>query len=193
MKTLVALFDMDGCLVDYDHQLRADLMLIASPGAELNTLVSGKSLWELEELPYIQRRMDLIKSQPGWWKNLPVIEQGLLAVAAARTVGFQIDVLTKGPRSKPLAWSEKAAWCLEHGLTNYHVVSDKTKFAGHVLYDDYVPYLEGWLENNPLGLGIQPQKEGREVCTHERCLQWDGDVQHLVYVLETHYSKLQSL
>ena len=58
-------------------------------------------------LLYSNRRMDLIKSVPGWWRDMPPLEYGFTIFKLAREIGFDCRILTKGPRTKPNAWAEK--------------------------------------------------------------------------------------
>jgi hypothetical protein len=53
-------------------------------------------LWLAEDRPYLAARMRLIKAQPGWWRNLPVIDAGMKVFELARELGFSNNVLTKG-------------------------------------------------------------------------------------------------
>jgi len=69
----IGLFDLDGSLADYDGQLLADLEKLRSPIEERITHVRPA-----DDLPHIKARMDLIKRQPGWWANLPLLEKGAL-------------------------------------------------------------------------------------------------------------------
>lgn len=188
----VALFDMDGSLVDYHRRLIDDMWSLASEeerqSLEWAKVKSGElSLYAWEEgSPYIKRRMDLIKTQPGWWRNLPAIRMGFEALRICKNLGFKVEILTKGPRSKPQAWAEKVEWCQERGLYDHHVVTDKTKYAGALLYDDYPPYLLGWLEAHPQGLGIQPIVQGISRIQHDRVLHWTGEnCEELISTLES--------
>jgi len=155
----IALFDMDGTLFDYELQLRTDMAELASPPEDLTIIQTG-DLWGLaERFPYIQRRMDLIKSQPGWWRELPKFQPGWKLLELAQKIGFCPKILTKGPRSKSRAWAEKVD-CITHHLGEDIPIDivgkDKNGTYGRVLVDDYPEYVEGWLANRPRGLAILP-------------------------------------
>lgn len=105
---LVALFDMDGTLFDYDGQLREDLATLMSPNETMPEDIFDESI------PWLKARMHLIKSQPGWWRELPKLQLGWDVYHVAVELGFCIDILTKGPRSKPQAWAEKVECIMRH-------------------------------------------------------------------------------
>lgn len=66
MRKLVsklALFDMDGTLVDYDNQLVRDLNKIRSP------FEPEVDLFNCEDSSYIEARRQMITSQTGWFFN----------------------------------------------------------------------------------------------------------------------------
>jgi hypothetical protein len=66
-----------------------------------------------------------------------------------------VDVLTKGPRTSPNAWSEKLEWCDEHlPDANITISGDKSLVYGRVLFDDWPSYFERWLLVRPRGLVI---------------------------------------
>ena len=48
-------------------------------------------------VPYIKARVELIKSQPNFYLNLPIINEGLAVWEAARSIGYDCQILTKGP------------------------------------------------------------------------------------------------
>jgi len=99
----VCLFDMDDTLYDYVGQLRRDLECLQSP-QEQSLCVN---LWN-DPAPWLKRRIELIKSQPGWWLNLPRFQLGWDVYAAAVDIGYVVEILTKGPANNFSAWSEKA-------------------------------------------------------------------------------------
>lgn len=169
----IALFDLDGSLADYELALTRDLRSLQSPAEEDLT----DDLWGAEKHGYINHRMRMIKTQPGWWLRLPRIEMGFEVVREAQRIGFEVQVLTKGPGSLPAAWKEKVEWCaLQPELAGcpVHIVTDKSQVFGHVLYDDYDPYMRAWLEARPRGLGVMPPRRGNEGFSHHNLFRWDG-------------------
>src|SRR4051794_19259864 len=104
----VALFVMDGTLCDYLGQLKRDLENLMAPGEG-----PYEDLYD-ESKPWLKARMSLIKSQPGWWLNLPPLSEGFDVLHLCQQLGFDIEIVTKGPRSKRLAWKEKGEWVDAH-------------------------------------------------------------------------------
>ena len=167
----VGLFDMDGTLFDYDGQLRTDLAALMSPNEEMPDDIFDESL------PWIKARMHLIKSQPGWWRNLPRFQLGWDVYEVAINLGFCIDILTKGPRSKPQAWAEKVECIMNHfgeDVVPNIVGKTKKRYYGAFLCDDYPPYVEDWLEHRPRGLVIMPAHCYNKHVTHPNVIRYDG-------------------
>lgn len=167
----IGLFDMDGSLVDYAGQLRKDLMALQSPS-------EGPlgDIWLSEKLPHISARMRLIKSLPGWWRNLPTIESGMQIFNLAKSLGFTNHILTKGPKHHSNAWQEKVEWCRANlGVTTpVHITEDKGLVYGKFLYDDFPDYCLAWLEHRRRGLVIMPVTDWNRDFTHPQVVKWDG-------------------
>lgn len=185
----IALFDLDGSLADYEGQLLNDLLALRSPTepelwVERNGIMNYGTLHQLEkEMPWIKARIDLIKSQPGWWRNLPMLVKGKRVFDMALTIGFNNKVLTKGPKRKPLAWAEKLEWSHQHlgEDTEVTITFDKSDVYGRVLYDDYPEYVYAWLKNRPRGLVIMPVPHYIQEHNHPRVVQYDGTNGDQVY------------
>jgi hypothetical protein len=56
----------------------------------------------------------MITSQVGWWLGLERFKLGWDVLELVKNFDFRIVVLTKGPASKPSAWTEKVQWCDKH-------------------------------------------------------------------------------
>jgi len=168
----VALFDMDGSLFDYDSALIYSLNKMRHPS---EPEIVG-DLHQLEKADYLKARMDAIKSVPGWWKSLKPIENGLKIYQLAKEIGFECEILTKGPKKKSMAWMEKLQCCQEHFGENIdvHVVSKKGGYYGKILYDDFPEYMLSWLEHRPRGLGIMPVNDSNRSFQHPQVIKWDG-------------------
>ena len=105
---IVALFDLDGTLADYSSELRRRLALMRSPNEpESSTQEFG---WG-QTTDYIHERKKAIQRTPGFWINLPPLEAGFAILSMAHELGFQIEILTKGPMHASIAWMEKLDWC----------------------------------------------------------------------------------
>jgi hypothetical protein len=178
MNERIAWFDMDGSLFDFDGHLRKSLIPLCSPD-ELKLLYS-MGLSELEKAyPHIEARTRLIKDLPGWWRDMPPLESGFEVFRMAQSVGFDCRILTKGPKLSPIAWMEKVQCCHEHlgDKIDIAIVSsedDKGEVYGRVLYDDYRPNMEAWLQNRPRGLGIMPVTESNKDFVHPNVVKYDG-------------------
>lgn len=146
-----ALLDLDSSLADYASAMQAQMRLLQAPG---EAPYMGRDPSE-RELPHLEARRKLIQRVSGFWRNLKRIEAGFALVEVMRQVGFPLHVLTKGPASAPNAWSEKLEWAQEH-LPGAAVTlsDDKSMVYGRVLYDDFAPYFEPWLQHRPRGLVI---------------------------------------
>ena len=167
----IALFDMDGTLADYDGALLRDLNKIRSPH-------EPKIEDAHVDLPYIEARRHMISSQIGWWLNLKPFKLGFDVYHMCKALGYEVSILTKGPRSKYNAWSEKIEWCHKHlgkdeidGVTITH---NKGLVYGNVLVDDYPEYIEQWLKHRPRGLVIMPAHKFNENFQHKNVIRYDG-------------------
>ncbi len=165
----IALFDMDGTLANYDTAMQRDLRLIASPNElELASHRDGAP-------EYLKTRMNMIRSQPGWWHNLEKYAPGFEILNVAKELKFQCSVLTKGPKRAVAAWTEKATWCANHvpdmPIT---IAQDKGLVYGKVLVDDWPEYVTRWLEWRPRGLVIMPAHPWNEGYVHRNVIRYTG-------------------
>ncbi|MDP3639615.1 MAG: hypothetical protein Q8R53_00225 [Nanoarchaeota archaeon] len=183
MPTLenIALFDLDGTLADYDGAMLRDLRKLAAPGETTYSLYH-------EDLPaHLEARKNAISRQPGWWADLEELTLGFDVLRECVDLGFQIHILTKGPRSKPAAWKEKVEWFQQHVLplapeADITITQDKGLVYGKVLIDDFPPYMLRWLEHRPRGLGFMPLSEQNKDFSHPNVVLYDG--RNLVEVQE---------
>jgi 5'(3')-deoxyribonucleotidase len=144
----IALFDMDETLVDFQGPLRMRLLEMKGPEEEI-----PENLWAMPDHWYA--RAQAIKKEPGFWRNLPRLQWGWDVLEIAIEVGFDIHILTKGPTTGSVAWSEKVDWVRENlPDAKLHITDDKRIAYGRVFVDDYWPFMELWLRNRPRGLGI---------------------------------------
>jgi 5'-nucleotidase len=149
---LVALIDMDGTVADFDGAMRQDLALLSSPDEVIPEPGPAD-----DPDPWIEQRKRLIKTQPGWWRDLPIHQPGMDLVELLKEMGFDLMVLTKGPWKSTQAWTEKVEWCRKH-LPDVPVTitEDKGLMYGKVLVDDWPAYGIRWLQWRPRGLLIVP-------------------------------------
>jgi 5'-nucleotidase len=167
----IGLFDLDGSLANYDKAVLEGLAALKSPDESPVEDVRGAY-----QIPHLKARIELISRQPNWWLNLEQIEMGFQVLHRAKEIGFQIHVLTQGPKTKPLAWKEKVEWCQKHlgSDIDIHITRNKGMVYGKFLYDDYPEYMLKWLEHRPRGLGIMPVNKGNKDFRHPQVVRWDG-------------------
>jgi 5'-nucleotidase len=143
-----ALVDLDGTIADYEGSLRSKLAPLMSPGEREVSEADFR-----DPPPWIEARMDLVKSQPGFWRGLPRIEDGFRVLELIVASGFRTSILTKGPKKAKLAWTEKVEWC-EENVPHLRVTvgHDKGLVYGRLLFDDYPVYIQRWLKHRPRGV-----------------------------------------
>ncbi len=184
----IGLFDLDGSLADYDRAMLAALSLLKAPGDP-----DVHAVREARETKYLKARIDLISRQPDWWLNLEPIPMGFQVLDLAKKIGFQINVLTQGPRTFPLAWKEKLEWCQKHlgADIDIHITRNKGMVYGKFLYDDFPDYMLKWLEYRPRGLGIMPVNSENKDFRHPQVVRWDGtNIDEVSEQLQATYQRL---
>lgn len=174
----VCLFDLDGTLADFDSTMAKEMEALRSDAErtilEVATVVARKDWWEGRD-PYLKRRRELIKSQPGFWRNLPPLKLGFDVLDVARELSFENHALTKGPSSNPAAWMEKVQWCGEHAPDLHITIGQKKSLVyGKVLVDDWPPYFLPWLEVRPRGLVIAIAQRWNRDVHHPNLVVYDG-------------------
>lgn len=167
----IGLFDLDGSLADYDKAMLAGLAALKGPDEP-----AFDDVHDSYRLPHLKARINLISREPNWWINLEPIAMGFKVLELAKQIGFQIHVLTQGPKTKPLAWKEKVEWCQKHlgPDIDIHITRNKGMVYGKFLYDDFPDYMLKWLEHRPRGLGIMPVKKSNQEFRHRQVVRWDG-------------------
>jgi 5'(3')-deoxyribonucleotidase len=160
----VALVDMDGTVADYDTGIRWYMDDIRSPEETGPEVYHG---FEEPEPDFYRARVVLIRNQAGWWRNLMPLPDGLQIVRMLEDLGFEIHVLTKGPKTSPNAWTEKVEWCKKHlPEIPVTIASDKGLVFGRVLVDDWPPYVVDWLKFRPRGLVVMPDRPWNQGFEH---------------------------
>lgn len=143
----IALLDMDGTICNYDKALLEGLAMIAGPNDPPYTRPCPDA--------YMNARRRMIQNQPGFWRNLEPLPLGFDVVELMEAIGFDLHILTQGPRKCLNAWHEKVEWAAEH-LPDIPITitQDKSLAYGRVLVDDFAPYFLSWLEHRPRGLVV---------------------------------------
>ena len=175
----IALVDLDGTLADYDGAMARDLVPLRSPEETGPIVIHGPK----EEMPdYYKARVKLIRNQAGWWKKLARLDDGFRVVDMMRRIGFEIHVLTKGPKNSPNAWTEKVCWCQKNLPDDLVTISsDKSMVYGRVLMDDWPPYVIDWLKARPRALVVMPDRPWNQGFEHTRVVRYTGDNDDVVF------------
>ena len=179
-RSETALIDLDGTVADYDRAMIEGLLNLQSPGdVDVRTI----NLHD-DKLPeYLEKRMQLIKSQPGWWLNLKECKLGMDILYDLIQLGFTPHVCTKGPWKTSSAWTEKLDWCRKHlpPQCQVTVTMDKGLIYGKVLVDDYPKYMDAWLKHRPRGLGVLIDNHHNRDFKHPQVIRYDGGNRAEVY------------
>jgi 5'-nucleotidase len=181
---IVALFDLDGTLADHNGELHRRLERMRSPAESPDVPFEPAR----EAAPgYLRERTKAIRGNPGFWINLRPIRAGFEILEAAHRLGFQIEILSKGPRHSPIAWMEKLQWCDRHLADYPHQVTitmDKGLVYGKLLVDDYPEYVLRWLRWRKRGMVILPDQPWNQGFEHPQVYRYTGDKGEMVAVLE---------
>ena len=166
---LIALVDLGDTLADCTPTLRAALARLRQPGER----EGDEGLIPLP--PYLESRRRDIMSTPGFWRELPRRAEGFELISVLRDAGFSVHVLTKGSHNAPCAWADKVAWCRAHlPDVPVTVTDDKARVHGHLLVDDWLPYVERWQQQWPTGAAIIPtQPWNARLSLGPRCVRDD--------------------
>lgn len=167
---LVALFDLDGTLADYDEALDRDIKTVLPPEYE--------DCWRAnQDKPFIKNLIKLIRSQPDWWTKLKRLQDGFELLSLLKEMGFSLNILTKGPYNHPNSWGEKVSWCREHVAgAAVTITEDKSLVYGKILVDDWPPYVEAWLKHRPRGLVIMPDRPWNQGCEHPQIIRYKNNL-----------------
>jgi FMN phosphatase YigB (HAD superfamily) len=79
----IALFDLDGTLADFDAAMQHKLEELRSPSEDPKADETA-----FEDVPYVKARRRLVKSQPGFWRDLATIPLGFQLLEEARAQRF---------------------------------------------------------------------------------------------------------
>ena len=166
---LVALVDLGDTLAECTPAMRVALAHLRQPGER----EGDEGLIPLP--PYLESRRRAVMSAPGFWRQLPPHAEGFELINLLRAAGFRVHVLTKGPYDAPHVWADKVAWCRAHlPDVPVTVTDDKVRVHGHLLVDDWLPYVECWQNQWPTGFAIVPaQPWNARLPLGPRCVRYD--------------------
>ena len=171
---------MDGTLFDYDSTMKKSLLAVTPP--EFHEEISSCN--DIHKFgkhgDWARNLIDLIRRDPGWWRDLPKLEAGWDIYKICKEIGFCCHILTKGPSSKPTAWAEKVECIYKHfgdGMSIDIVGDPKSKgnMYSRVLVEDYPDYLQGFIDHRPRGLGILIDHPSNRSFMHENVIRYRGD------------------
>lgn len=174
---LIALFDMDGTLFDYDLGLKNELNKICYPGEPEIKLNFN------DNPDYIKNRIDLITNSESWWENLPKFQLGWDVLNLVKKLEYKVHILTQGPRKNPAAWSGKKKCIDKHFGEDFDLTLTRNKglVYGKVLVDDYPEYIEKWLAWRKRGLVIMPANDFNKDYSNLQVIRYDGSNLNEVY------------
>lgn len=188
----LALIDLDGTLADYDGAMTAGLTSLMST-EEL--IVDRRGIgFDRDTVPaYMQERERMVRSMPGFYRNLKPIPLGFFVITVLKDLGYVFHVATKAPRhNTAIASKEKIEWCEEYlpGVP-ITISGDKSLLKGNILFDDWPGYTEPWLQMNPNGLVIMPSCPWNKDHKLDRTFKVDISTfwRDIVAVISTHESK----
>lgn len=170
----IVLFDLDGTLCSYDIKIEEEYNLIKSPQDQPYRMFKHKQKPE-----YVNERIKLIRNQNSWWEKLPRLKLGFDILEIANELGFSINILIKGPASVHNAWAEKSKWFKENIKNDYPktkltIAEDKGLVYGAVLVNDWIDYIQRWLEWKPKGVVIMPSSVWNREYFHPNVTRYDG-------------------
>lgn len=168
---LVALFDLDGTLCDYEAALIKGLNLLRSPMEMTTTGVPKDDAPE-----WLRARANLIRSSADWWAKLPRYKLGFDVWELTQKIGYRHMILTAGPKRNPNAWTGKKLW-IDANIgqdTDITITRDKGLVYGRVLVDDWPEYIQRWLAWRPRSLVIMPASSTNWEYQHPQVIRYDG-------------------
>lgn len=170
MTRRTLLVDMDDSIVDCEGAISTYMTRLAGPGEP------PWKAFQSDQPAHVEARMDLVLGRPGFWTELQPLQLGMSIVQDAVSLGFHLQVLTKGPAHHPQAWAEKLTWCRKHlPAATVAVVENKAPFHGDALLDDREGNLTPWLERHVQGWAVVPAQPWNEGFVHPRAVRVSAD------------------
>ncbi len=176
---LIALFDMDGTLFDYEGSLKTELSKLRGPNeTEFDFNFNNNP-------EYIQNRINLITKTESFWADMPKFELGwdVFNLIQQGLGEYKIHILTQGPRKNPAAWSGKKKCIDKHFGEDFDITltRDKGLVYGKVLVDDFPGYIEKWIRWRKNGQVIMPANKYNQDFKHPQVIRYDGSNLDEVY------------
>jgi 5'-nucleotidase len=195
----IALFDMDGTLVDFDGAMRRAMKSLASEDEIARDVYYPPE--RANESSHVAARRRMVKRIPGFWRELPQLSIGMRLLQEAMEIGFRITILTKAPRTNHPAWTEKVEWLwknlpMEEKGIEVHLAEDKGLVYGRMLCDDWPPYIERWLTWRPRGLVLMPDQPWNQGFHHTQVVRvtgHPGSIQSAVLLMKYQWNRPNEL
>ena len=165
----IALIDLGDTLCDCTSALTSGMARLRASGEDMAD-------WGLKSLPpHLEARRQKVMATPGFWRDLAPLPLGFELMRLLQAEGFGVHIVTKGPYDVPQAWADKVAWCRRHvPKVPVVVTDDKALVYGHVLVEDWLPYLARW-QQRWSGLAIVPAQPWNVHATLDaRVIRYDG-------------------
>lgn len=190
MKSLVALFDMDDTLCDTTGQRTREIEKYLPNEKKFSVDYCSPQC-----TPQIKNLLRTSISQPGWWENLPILQDGFDLYNLIKQEGFETHIISKAPETYPLAWTEKFLWCKKHvPESKITLTLDKSRYDGEILIDDWTHYVDAWLARHPQGKAILPMRPWNLSYKHDRAVHYNGqnieEIRQILSEIKQNQSKL---
>lgn len=173
MTRKIALVDLDGTLADYDGAMAKGLISL-SAGVEFPTPLQGVGFTREQNPPWLQERERMVRSMPGFYRNLAEIPMGMYMFRNLLQEHFECHIATKCPsHNSAVAAMEKIQWC--EGHLGYEpkvtICGDKSLLFGDLLFDDWPGYTTPWLDRHQDGIVLMLDQPWNATYEHERVIR----------------------
>lgn len=153
----IALIDMDGTIADHDAGVAQFYDDMRDPNDPYDWASITRQYGRDDVPDYLWARVDAIRRQEGWWRNLPRMDLGFEIVDVLREFDFDFHIATKAPSSNPFAWTQKVEWARENfPEADIHITDKKSLLYGKLLVDDFPDFAEEWIKHRKRGMVIMP-------------------------------------
>lgn len=174
MTRKIALVDLDGTLADYDEAMAKGLISL-SAGVEFPTPLKGVGFTREQNPPWLQERERMVRSMPGFYRNLAEIPMGMYLFRNLLQEHFECHIATKCPsHNSAIAAMEKIQWCEEHlsyDMPKITICGDKSLLFGDLLFDDWPGYIAPWLKRHQDGIVLMLDQPWNASYEHERVIR----------------------
>lgn len=146
-----------------------------SAGVEPPTSFDGVGFTREQNPPWLQERERMVRSMPGFYKNLAEIPMGMYLFRNLLQKHFECHIATKCPsHNSAIAAMEKIQWCEAHlnfDMPKVTICGDKSLLFGDLLFDDWPGYVAPWLERHQDGIALMLEQPWNMGYKHERLIR----------------------